>query len=403
MNKSCDIDCKSQHVIACNSSCVKFRNLTIVGHRKRIKHDVIAFSPILFMMEIFSAVIPIIVILISLFMINQRFSAFALCFPNLSTNLKENKWYHYCPLVILSLPVNILFGITLIYLVPLKMIYFQFKPLLQDPPRKCYLLKEIKTCQISVTRITLDTLSLSYLIVHAVFKAIRYQYKLINYQSYITDPYKLWTSALEFLITPIVLTVVLKLSGNINLILLPLTRAIQLVTPLWGYADTILDILQTKKYYDLSKNTILDNQISIRYFYVSITSFIAPVVFTLLVQIQNRTFQTQFDRLFGNIINKLSINGPKKKTIIRVMLLVMLFAPVQIVLAMINYYITIPFGLLREGINKLRYGEDENRSLKLILFTNKIPVTNLPLYAGLEPLGEALIQTFLSLTFLINH
>ena len=38
-----------------------------------------------------------------------------------------------------------------------------------------------------------------------------------------------------------------------------------------------------------------------------------------------------------------------------------------------------------------------------MLFTNKLPVSDLPLYAGLEPLGEASIQTFLSLTFLINQ
>lgn len=205
---------------------------------------------------------------------------------------------------------------------------------------------------------------------------------------------------------------------------------IQIVTPLWGHADTILDIIQTKKYFDLSNNKLIETSnissgeiirdiaidpgntsptnyhISATYFQVSIISFITPVFLTLLLQIKRRTFVDKIEHFYEYLIKKLAIVGPKKKIFIRVTLYLFIYPPVQILLAFYNYYYAIPMALLREGINKVMYGEDEIRTLKFGLLTNVLketPVKNVPLYAALEPLGEASIQTILSLIFLINN
>jgi len=404
VNDSCHRNCKSFDNHFCENGCITFKNLTMLGNRKSINHDVIAFSPIVCLMYLFIIMIPIVISPVCLYILSPKFGALGLWFPKMFTNEIEWKWYFYYPLIILSLPLNMVCGILLIYLVPVKTYYLFGKYLFQHEMRTFLQLKEIKIFKINISFRDIKILSMTYLIVASCFYATIFLYQLINYNSYVSN---VWWESWYFFINCSFMAIstifALIMNGNFNIIVIAITSAIQILTPLWGHVDTILDILQTNKYYDLSKSNDLVNHLSEKYFLVSVTSFIIPVFLTLLLQIRNRILFDLFNDFHDNFSNKIPIDGHYRRIILRVTFQVLIIAPAQIMLALVDYFLAIPYALLKEGVNKIRFGEDENRLMTFGLFTNKKSVNCLPLYAGLEPLGEASIQTFLSLTFLINH
>lgn len=146
--------------------------------------------------------------------------------------------------------------------------------------------------------------------------------------------------------------------------------------------------------------------ISPAYFYVPLVSFIIPVFLTLMIKIREKTGFHAFDPFNDCLTAKMPISTPKKKRFLRTMLLIFIAIPSQVFISLMNYYIAIPWASLQEGISNVMHGEDENGNLTFGMFKRILkdtPVKKLPIYNGLEPIGESSIQTFLSLIFLIDN
>ena len=98
----------------------------------------------------------------------------------------------------------------------------------------------------------------------------------------------------------------------------------------------------------------------------------------------------------------------------------MIGMPFYLVLSAMFYYLAVPMILIQHGLDTIRKGQDDERVLEFdpskVISTNSrykgvmdlVGLTdfkskNVPLIAGIEQIGEASIQTTVSLVFLINN
>lgn len=214
VNKSSEKECKIlDNWITCQNKCIKVTNFTNVGKRKDIHQDVVAYSPIIFMLSLFTSIVPILISVVYFYWLYPRFGVLGLWLPNFFSILKEKKYYYYCPIMILSLPVNILFGEIFIYLVPLSMIYFQFKPFFQQKKQKVCQLSKFKVCQVNINVVNFISFSTSYLIFSTISSIIGLAYILINFNSNMAK----LTVAHSCMV--IVLVIILKCCGIVDVVI----------------------------------------------------------------------------------------------------------------------------------------------------------------------------------------
>ena len=91
VNKSC-------YEYSHSANCISMENLTYVKNKKSIKHEVVAYTPFIFMQEVFWLLIPIMISSMYFYLISPRFGTLRLWFPDQCQNL-EKKWCFHYPLV----------------------------------------------------------------------------------------------------------------------------------------------------------------------------------------------------------------------------------------------------------------------------------------------------------------
>ena len=187
-------------------------------------------------------------------------------------------------------------------------------------------------------------------------------------------------------------------------------RTIPLFQAFWSLVDIILDIMQTRKYKLLSITIC----ISPLYFRLSIASFIFPVIIcfiTLLMKQKNTIFSPKAQ----NKSRSYTLSG-MLCYVVRNIALFLLY----LVIAVVLYYVILPIVLVKISLDTIRKGEDEERLedwdpfklvsrytgyrgiLGLLGFTS-VKSKHMPLITGVEQLGEASIQTALSMVFIYQN
>ena len=189
-----------------------------------------------------------------------------------------------------------------------------------------------------------------------------------------------------------------------------LTRTIPLLVSMWTCADMLLDVNQTIKYQKLAFGEKLDTigfHISPLYLIASLLSFFAPVMICNVIVMYKR-LQPYFD---GREINWVLFGIQFLFTI-----------PIYFLLSIILCYIVIPMILFYHGWKTMANGYDDERMVdwdpcnlvstlsngKSIGLLDLYGIKNItsrlvPLLAGIEQLGEASVQTILSIVFLYNN
>lgn len=187
-------------------------------------------------------------------------------------------------------------------------------------------------------------------------------------------------------------------------------RTIPLFQAFWSLVDIILDIIQTRKYKLLSITIC----ISPLYFRLSIASFIFPVIIcfiTLLIKQKNTIFSPKAQ----NKSCSYTLSGMLCYVVRKIALFLL-----YLVIAVVLYYIILPIVLVKISLDTIRKGEDEERLedwdpfklvsrytgyrgiLGLLGFTS-VKSKHMPLITGVEQLGEASIQTALSMVFIYQN
>ena len=192
-----------------------------------------------------------------------------------------------------------------------------------------------------------------------------------------------------------------------------LRTAVPFLTSIWTLVDVILDIIQTCKYKLLSCGKT-NAKISPLFFVFSVVSFISPVILcfiALLIENKERIFYTK---------SRSSCNNkwiPIFCHILKIIVLLLFY----LVISVIMYYVILPIIIVKSALDNIRKGDDDERQsdwdpFQLVSQNSKymgildvlgfgcVQSRHIPLLAGTEQLGEALIQTILSAVFIFqNH
>jgi len=206
-----------------------------------------------------------------------------------------------------------------------------------------------------------------------------------------------------------------------------LTRMLPLLVAFWQYADIGLDIVQTRKYRNLWQNKKSPfPPISPFYWIFSMISLFVPTLlsFCLILYHWNGfrviRYLTGNRKLNSNLLQTFHID---KITTLMILLLTLEFIigiPIYLVLSVMFYYIAVPMVLIQHGLDTIRKGKEDERVLEFNPFKiisrhsrykgvmdlvglTQFKSKNVPLIEGMEQIGEASIQTIVSLVFLINN
>jgi hypothetical protein len=190
----------------------------------------------------------------------------------------------------------------------------------------------------------------------------------------------------------------------------------------WQYADIALDTVQTIKYWQ----NYLMGRISQFYWIFSVISLFVPTIlsFGLIIYHWNGfrviRYFTGNRKLNSNLLTTFRIN---KITSLMILLLTLEFIigiPIYLMLSAMLYYIAVPNILIQHGLETIRKSQDDERVLEFDPFRvisrnsrykgvlhlvglTQFKSKNVPLIKGMEQIGEASIQTIVSLVFLINN
>ena len=191
-----------------------------------------------------------------------------------------------------------------------------------------------------------------------------------------------------------------------------LRTAVPFLTSIWTLVDVILDIIQTYKYKLLSRGKT-NAKISPLFFVFSVVSFISPVILcfiALLIENKERIFYTKSK---SSCTNKWI---PFFCHILKILVLLHFYLAISVIM----YYVILPIIILKSALDNIRKGADDERQsdwdpFQLVSQYSKytgildvlgfgcVRSRHIPLLAGTEQLGEALIQTILSTIFIFQN
>ena len=200
-----------------------------------------------------------------------------------------------------------------------------------------------------------------------------------------------------------------------------ISRILPFLFAMWEHADMILDVIQAQKYKRLSSTGTFTEDMEIHlistgYFYCSIASFIFPVLMTFCLILYNY----QGFKVLEFTVGDEARYSQKICAHLFGMAEVIVGIPSYLIFSAIFCYVTIPLILTRHGIHTIAKGQDEDMPIDWDPFDMISKYTNskgilelygfkdvrskcLPLLAGIEQLGEASIQTVVSLVFITNN
>ena len=219
---------------------------------------------------------------------------------------------------------------------------------------------------------------------------------------------------------------ILKSPKRFKIFITMLNRTLPLFFSLWSYVDIILDIIQTRKYRAFAlhkdgflkvatRSSIRHDPISPNYWIFSVFSLFMPIILSFALIAYNHGF-----RVFQVFVGDITRNSNFLTRLVFRTFEFIIGMPVYLILSVIFYYIIVPIVLTKFGLDMVRKGEDDERTLEYDPFgliskhskykgffdlygLRDFKPNYLPLLQGMEQLGEASIQSAVSLIFLINH
>ena len=215
-----------------------------------------------------------------------------------------------------------------------------------------------------------------------------------------------------------VLLQIYKARNHFQLAISPFKRIFPLLSSLWTLTDIATDFNQLKVYRKFANSAMeYGYKISILYFYFSVASLTAPVLFCFIVIIYNKK---GFTFLSARFKPSQSVHSNRFIRTLLLLIDIVIGIPFYISSAILLYYIIIPFIIIKHGLDTVRKGEDEDRFIDWDPFSFVSTCTNskgilelfgfpnvkskyLPLVVGIEQIFEASTQTILAVSFLLNN
>ena len=207
-------------------------------------------------------------------------------------------------------------------------------------------------------------------------------------------------------------------------------RFLPLFVSVWTYGDVALDGFQAKLYYDYStigitncehgdvsldiqnnitgKMNVNVHKISQNYFWFSVWSFCLPIFMLNLTSYSLFGIYGSYNDPDRKLLHKCKIFISSKPIVIRILFLV-IWVPLESFIRMsVAYYVFVPFSALYFSIVIAFLGPSDSKELQDIAkleccdlcYWNIDLVSIVRLY---ENIGEAVPQTILSMTFLVNY
>ena len=226
---------------------------------------------------------------------------------------------------------------------------------------------------------------------------------------------------------------ILRNHKHFQILINTLTQILPVFLSLWAYGDLLLDIVQTKKYHNFAfvQNLTLNetaynlnynssgniHSISPLYFIFSLLSFITPVMLCFALIIHN--YKGIRILRICNTDKLRSSKPPVRFFCFAIELLIGVF--ICSMLSVMLFYVVIPLILINHGFNTIKNGGNNEEELidwdpfkflskhsefqgllELYGFKN-VKAKYLPLLSAMEQIGEATIQTTLTLVYLVNN
>ena len=365
---------------------------------------------------------------------------------------REKSWLYQVPLIIIMVPVNLIMSYLYRIGIPILFMFLVLDWLFKD----CRLFRKIESsfCKkspskfirkaISDTKIvsfcslwTLEIIcsytsgiicQIIYIITNKYQKDYVYMEMLLGVRSTSPDYSNLGLQAFAYSLLCIFiasnrLLFVYRNYSKFQDVILKLKQMKPLIFSIFHLVDVTLDLHQTSKYYrfayKITQNKDVDiSAISPVYFIVSIISLISPVIISFIILMRKRK-----DFLIHRIVNGKTPTDVKiTKQIFYLLVEVMIAMPVYAILSFLFCYLIIPVVLIKNGVDTLRKGHDGERSVDVdplkaiqrrtdskyngildILGFENFKSKDIPLLGGIEQIGEASIQTVLTLIFILNH
>ena len=366
--------------------------------------------------------------------------------------LRGKSWFYQFPLIIIMVPINLIMSYLYRLAIPLLFMFLVLDWLFKD----CRFIRKITCCfchkspskfirkSISDTKLvtfcslwTLETICsfTSGLICHIIHiittqyqKDFVYMQLVLGLRSTSPDYSNLGLQAFAFSLLCILiasnrLLFIYRNYANFQEVIHILKQIIPLIFSIHHLVDVTLDLHQTTKYYrfayKITQNKDVDvSDISPVYFFVSIISLLAPVLITFILLIRKKK-----DLIIMRIITGKTPKDVKiTKKIVFLLIEAMIAIPVYVSLSFLFCYLIIPLILIKNGVDTLRKGNDGERSVDIDPFKSIQRITDskyngildiigfenfkskdIPLLGGIEQIGEASIQTVLTLIFILNH
>lgn len=381
--------------------------------------------------HVFTHMLRILICIVWFYTMDRRYGVLKLWYEKLTLRYREMNVFVQIPAIVIMFPINLLVAVAFTYIViPVVVMLAVLNWVLKDT----YILKNI-SCPICVVQSTIfrkmfedsnflpifkhSNIIFLYMLLtlQDVSSAIMYSILMITEIAFNPDRLPFYHTAFTIIIINLLYRIlhIVRARQHFQAFYILLFRISPLILSLWAYGDVMLDIVQTNKYKNLSSNASTYS-ISPYYFRFALLSFIMPVILCFSLIVYNYNGFRVLELCLGN---RMRNSNPLTKCFY-LTIEIIIGIPSYLILSIIFYYIVIPIVKFKHGLDTIRKGEDENRSidldpckivskyskfngiLELYGFTD-IRSKFIPLLSGFEQIGEASIQTTLSLIFISNN
>ena len=374
-------------------------------------------SPIYFFGVVFAELLRVSICMGWFYAIDSRYGVLKLCSEEVIIYARDMKIFVQLPIILMALPMNVIIATIFTYIaLPIIVMLAIFNWIIECSCVNGVMERYLDKSEIVFLYLVLTIQDVTSFCSGCVLTIVGATQFHLEYDTYVNIVCVLHCGILIYR--------VLHIARNriyFEIFVAMIFRILPFLLAIWEHADVILDIVQANKYKRLSATgSIMEDgttySISHNYFLLSVTSFIFPVVLTFALILYNYKGFKVLELTLGD-------DARYSKFIVTCFFVVAEITvgiPTYLFLSAIFCYIVIPAILTRHGIHTIAKGQDEDRPIDwdpfqiiskltglkgiLDLYGFKDVRSNcLPLISGIEQLGEASIQTILSLIFISNN
>ena len=426
--------CKQYYVFDLN----KFTHYIIINNGTNSTTLDCDNSPMIFFGQLFFfTLVPMLLYLTWYYVNDHRYGILKLWNRQLTKKLRQKRWFHQIPLIILMMPVNIFMsyiyrvGLPLVIMIPILSWLFgncaicQRATTSKDNKRTKHIKDRINYHIIPLYLLWMvqETFFFMFIIMFDIIMIITWKNDLnVLYFHFEKD----FIIAFFWYLLLISIVYVIHHLQHIRvnyrkfgLIFKHFNQIVPLFCSIWSIVDVLFDILQTFKYKKLAFDGVKNENgqvytLSPLYFFFSFASLVTPVVLSFILIIRQNQGLTIIRKLIGKEPENLTTK------ILYLVAEVIIGIPILIFLSFLFCYIVIPGTLMKNGLETVRKGVDRERNIELDPFSiisrttkcqgildfygfGDLKSKDLPLLGGIEQIGEASVQTVITFIFIINH